>query len=98
MRYLACTCDEKVWEKFLKEPKPLLKLCDKIAHQHEVAASAVKALTTPRTEAELARMVRQRPQQRLLTTKELMDQKKCIRCGMPGHTANGYQHKETTCH
>ena len=98
MRYLKGRCDEKLSEKFLKEPKPLLKFFDRIAHQHEVAASVVKTMTTSQTEARLARMVGQRHQRRVPTTKELMGQKKFIRCGMPGHTANVCQHKETRCH
>ena len=57
MRYLMGTCDTKLREKFLEEPKPSLKRLDKIIHQHEMAESSVKAMTCSRTEA---RMVNQR--------------------------------------
>ena len=96
MRYLTGTRDDKLREKFLKEPKPTLKLFDKIAHQHEIAASSIKAMTAQRTDTRLVGQKRQ--QRRVPTTKELLEQKKCIRCGVPGHTANNCYHKEAVCH
>ena len=97
MRYLTGTCDTKLREKFLEEPKPSLKRFDKIIHQHEIAESSVKVMTDSRTEARMVNQMR-RQQKFVPTTRELLEQKKCIRCGLSRHLASACQHKETKCH
>ena len=100
MRYLTGTCDEKLREKFLKESKPSVKLFDMIVHQHEVAANTLPAVNKSSV-VEAKQVNRQfgkpnRPKK--VTMKELLEQKRCTRCGLQNHAANACQHKDAECH
>ena len=87
MRYLTGVCDEKLREKFLKEAKPTLKPLDKVAHQHEVAESSVKAMSTQRADLRQVMGGNKQQKSKMPLSKDLMDQRKCIRYGTTGHSA-----------
>ena len=97
MKYLTGVVDEKLRTEFLKEAKPTLKLLDKIVHQYEIAAFSVKAMTSQDSEV---RQVSQgmKQQTKIPSSKELMDQGKCVRCGTAGHSAPDCRHKTSLCH
>ena len=68
MSYLTGTIDEKLHEKFLKEPQPNVELLNRITHQHEVAASSIKAMGGSKEDA---RKVNIWPSMRIPSTKEM---------------------------
>ena len=100
MRYLTGTIDEKLREKFLKEEKPTVELLDKIAHQHEVAASSMRVMNNNRAEAKFVRQGQGYEAQghhRIPSMKELIEQHRCTRCGNPDHTSKTCSHKNSIC-
>ena len=98
MRYLTRVCDEKLREKFLKEGKPTVKLLDKIAHQHELTESSVKAMSSQRADLRQVTGGNKQQKPKIPSSKDLMDQGKCIRCGTAGHSAPDSRHKTSLCH
>ena len=99
MRYLTGTIDEKLREKFLKEAKPTVELLDKIAHQHEVAACSMRVMDNNRAEAKFVRQGQGCEAQgcRIPSMKELIEQRRCTRCGNPDHTSKTCSHKNSIC-
>ena len=100
MRYLTGTIDKKLREKFLKEEKPTVELLDKIAHQHEVAASSMRVMDNNRAEAKFVRQgqgYEAQGRRHVPSMKELIEQRCCTRCGNPDHTSNTCSHKNSIC-
>ena len=95
MRYLTGVADEKLREKFLKETQPTIDLLDKIAHQHEVAASSIRSMGGGAAEVKKVNTQRRRT---IPSTRELLAESKCTRCGEGSHEPAKCPHKLSICH
>ena len=95
MRYPTGVADEKLREKFLKETQPTIDLLDKIAYQHEVAASSIRSMGGV---AEVKKVNTQRQRRTIPSTQELQAESKCTRCGEGSHEPAKCPHKSSICH
>ena len=110
MRCLTGTTDVRLLKKFLKQEKQTLEQFKKVAKQHEISTTTMKALGNThafatRQESYGRRNVKSsrgnssnQKSSQIPSLEELQSQNRCTRCGSKSHRSGDCKHKNSTCH